>query len=71
MNEHLRSYVHFLELEKNASKNTVASYKLDLVRYIDFLSARGITAINGIKESDVSGFLAMLRELQREGHWYP
>src|ERR1041385_6626833 len=63
MKDHLRSYVHFLELEKNASLNTVASYKLDIVRYLDFLEAKGTTSLEAIHEQDVSGFLMMLREI--------
>ncbi len=63
MKEHLRSYLHFLELEKNASSNTIASYKIDLERYFEFLEDAGITAPNRIKEKHVSKFLSVLREI--------
>jgi integrase/recombinase XerD len=63
MTEHLRTYIHFLELEKNASANTVASYKLDLMRYLEYLEARKIVSLGRVKEQDVIGFLAMLREI--------
>src|SRR5262245_60262896 len=63
MRDHLRSYIHFLELEKNASANTVASYRLDLVRYVDFLDAKGMRSLEEIGEKDISGFLSMLREI--------
>jgi integrase/recombinase XerD len=63
MKEHLRSYLHFLELEKNASPNTIASYKIDLERYFEFLEEVGITVPNSIKEKHVSKFLSVLREL--------
>ncbi len=63
MKQHLSTYIHFLELEKNASANTVASYKLDLVRYLEYLEVRKITSPNRVKEQDVVGFLAMLHEI--------
>ena len=63
MNDDLRSYIHFLEVEKNASENTVESYKRDLVRYVQFLEAKGSRSFEAIKGSDVSAFLAMLYDL--------
>jgi len=63
MNEHLRSYIHYLEVEKNASENTVSSYKRDLVRYLQFLDGKGTVAFDKIKDTDISKFLSMLFDL--------
>ncbi|MBI1804733.1 MAG: site-specific tyrosine recombinase XerD [Ignavibacteriae bacterium] len=63
MNEHLRSYIHYLQLEKNASVNTVASYKLDLQRYLDFVKGKGAAAPSTITESHVSAYLNLLHRL--------
>ncbi|MGA2624576.1 MAG: site-specific tyrosine recombinase XerD [Bacteroidota bacterium] len=63
MNQHLRSYIHFLEVEKNASENTVESYKRDLVRYLQFLESRGIKSSDKIKDADISAFLSTLYDL--------
>ena len=63
MKEHLRSYIHFLELEKNAAGNTIASYRLDLMRYLDFLAANGITSLNNVKDRDITGFISMLHDI--------
>ena len=63
MKEHLRSYIQFLELEKNAASNTIASYKLDLSRYLNYLEVKGITTLDRIKERDVSDLLSMLHEI--------
>lgn len=63
MNEHLRSYIHYLELEKNASLNTILSYKIDLKRYIAFLEAKGIINPSKIREKDFSAYLSVLREI--------
>jgi integrase/recombinase XerD len=40
----------------------LASYRRDLVRYRDFLAARGITDAAAVREPDVTAFLAELRE---------
>ena len=63
MREHFRSYIHFLELEKNASKNTIASYTIDVVRYLEYLEARSITNSESIREKHISEFLSMLYDL--------
>jgi len=62
MKVHLRSYIHFLELEKNASPNTISSYKIDLNRYLAYLETNGIMLPNKIKEKDITAFLGLLRE---------
>jgi integrase/recombinase XerD len=61
--EHLRSYIHYLEIEKNASANTIASYKLDLARYLQYLEEKNITSLEKIKDRDISGFLSLLYDI--------
>jgi integrase/recombinase XerD len=63
MKEHLRTYLHYLTLEKNLSENSVLSYKLNLVRYIDYLESLGIKKPEAIEEDMVSEFLKSLSEL--------
>ena len=63
MKDHLRSYVHYLELEKNASLNTIASYTLDLERYRVFLEGKGILAPSDVTENHVTAFLGLLNRL--------
>ncbi|MEE9288590.1 MAG: site-specific tyrosine recombinase XerD [Bacteroidota bacterium] len=60
MTEHLRSYLHYLELEKNASSNTVDSYRRDLMRYLDQLDRAGIKALDAVQGEHISGFLRTL-----------
>src|SRR5438309_8777453 len=62
MREHLRSYLHFLTLEKNAAANTVASYTFDLSRYLRFLEEEGVREIGRVREPDVEKFVARLRK---------
>ncbi|GGN51182.1 integrase/recombinase XerD [Actinoplanes campanulatus] len=49
-------------MERGLSRNTVASYRRDLDRYAEGLTAAGITDLSGVRASDVAGHLARLRE---------
>ncbi len=55
-------YLHFLSLEKNASVNTLASYRFDLTRYIRFLETRLKTELGLVSGEDISNFLVHLRD---------
>lgn len=62
MKGYLDRYLHFLSLEKNASANTLASYRLDIARYLAFLQSRQVTDLRGISSDHVARFLGELRE---------
>ncbi len=62
MKGYLDRYLHFLSLEKNASPNTLASYRLDITRYLAFLQSRQITDLKAISSDHVARFLGDLRE---------
>jgi len=61
MNRYCEDYFHFLALEKNASRNTIASYRLDISRYLRFLELREIRQPDDITEEHVAEFLGTLR----------
>lgn len=63
MKEHLRSYLHYITLEKNLSENTVLSYKLNLNRYLDYLESKRIKNADDINEETITEFLRTLSEL--------
>lgn len=62
MNRYCEDYLHFLELEKNAASNTIASYRLEISRYLRFLGHRDVTAPGDITELHASKFLGSLRD---------
>jgi integrase/recombinase XerD len=62
VNRHCTAYLHFLALEKNASPNTIVSYRLDIQRYIAFLEQSRVTAIDQATEDHTTGFLRSLRD---------
>jgi integrase/recombinase XerD len=61
MKQHCEDYLHFLALERNASRNTIASYKLDIGRYLGFLEQWEIRTPDDITEAHAVEFLGTLR----------
>ena len=57
-----RGWLDHLRVERGAAANTLSSYRRDLARYQQFLHGRGIVDPAGVGESDVTEFLASLRE---------
>nr|WP_307845348.1 tyrosine recombinase [Planomonospora sp. ID67723] len=58
----LSSYLAHLAGERGLAANTLASYRRDLVRYVEHLKNRGHVTFGGVAEDDVTAFLAALRE---------
>ncbi|HTY58940.1 MAG TPA: site-specific tyrosine recombinase XerD [Bacteroidota bacterium] len=61
MNRFCDDYLHHLALEKNASRNTISSYRLDIGRYLRFLGERGVARPDDITEAHAAEFLGTLR----------
>ena len=59
----LEAYLRYLQLEKSAAANTVASYRLDLNRYASFLEGKGVRHPDKVRPSHVSKFLATLADV--------
>ncbi|MEV0399265.1 site-specific tyrosine recombinase XerD [Actinoallomurus sp. NPDC050550] len=62
MQAQVRAYLDHLAVERGLAANTLSSYRRDLRRYVDALTARGRTAIGQVGEDDVVSFLMVLRE---------
>jgi integrase/recombinase XerD len=54
-------YLEHLTVERGLSRNTLAAYRRDLARYVDYLAALGIADPSGVREEQVSGFLVAIR----------
>src|SRR5450759_2164385 len=57
-----RGWLDHLRVERGAAENTLSSYRRDIGRYGQFLDGRGISDPAAVRESDVTEFLASLRE---------
>lgn len=58
----VNSFLDHLAVERGAANNTMLSYRRDLNRYLDYLTASGVESIAQVTPVMVSGFLAHLRE---------
>lgn len=56
------AWLHHLRVERGVSANTLAAYRRDITRYLEFLAASGVSAPEGIEERHVEAFLRHLRE---------
>jgi integrase/recombinase XerD len=66
-----RGWLDHLRVERGAAANTLSSYHRDLERYVQFLRDRGISDPASVGESDVTEFLASLREGVSQGEEAP
>lgn len=57
----LHGYLDHLAIERGVAANTLSSYRRDLRRYAEHLSARGIDDLRGVTENDVSEFVVALQ----------
>jgi integrase/recombinase XerD len=57
-----RAYLDHLAVERGLAANTLASYRRDLRRYVQFLVGMGRVEPTDVVESDVTAFLRSLRE---------
>ncbi|MGE2735022.1 site-specific tyrosine recombinase XerD [Mycolicibacterium vaccae] len=58
----LQGYLDHLAIERGVAANTLSSYRRDLRRYAEHLTARGIDDLAVVAEDDVSDFLVALRQ---------
>jgi len=62
MNSHVQDYLHYLELERNASRNTLASYAVDVRKYVDFLQNESVRDFDTVTDEHMSRFVKALRD---------
>ncbi|UQU67317.1 site-specific tyrosine recombinase XerD [Couchioplanes caeruleus] len=58
----VRTYLDHLTVERGLSRNTLASYRRDLDRYLESLTAAGITELAAVTPADLTRHLVQLRE---------
>ncbi|NIN00596.1 MAG: site-specific tyrosine recombinase XerD [candidate division Zixibacteria bacterium] len=61
MNKILDRFLNHLSMEVGLSRNSIESYRRDLVRYIKFLHQRNISRVDRITEEHIAGFIGFRR----------
>lgn len=56
----MAGYLAHVEIERGLSPNTVAAYRRDLARYVDWCEARGVVTVESVTENDVADFAGSL-----------
>jgi integrase/recombinase XerD len=62
VNALIRQFLDHLTLERGLSENTQEAYAADLVAFADFLTSRGVKALNDVERADVMDFLVAEKE---------
>ncbi|MFD3445488.1 tyrosine recombinase XerC [Microbacteriaceae bacterium 4G12] len=62
VNKLLQLFVGYLQIERNYSKYTIASYFNDLEHFMDFMKREGIASFENIVYADVRLYLTLLHE---------
>ena len=58
----LDEFLNYLTVERGLSKNTISSYKTDLVHFLNHLESKGIKDIDKIRRQDIMNYLLSLKD---------
>ncbi|WP_394339825.1 site-specific tyrosine recombinase XerD [Murinocardiopsis flavida] len=58
----VRGYLDHLAVERGLAANTLSSYRRDLRRYVEYLTGHGRGDLAEVRETDITGFVRLLRE---------
>lgn len=62
MEQEIEDYSKYLKEVKNASENTISSYKRDLVKFIKYLEQQNINSIDKISETSLNSYILFLEK---------
>lgn len=62
MRKLLEEFLNYLSVERGLSKNTIASYRTDLLHFISHLEAKGVKNIDEIKRQEITDYLLHLKD---------
>lgn len=68
MKELLKEFIDYLSVERGLSKNTIASYKTDLVSFLNYLESKGFNSVERIKRDNITNYLLHLKDKGLSGN---
>ena len=58
----LEEFLSYLSVERGLSKNTISSYKTDLVHFAGYMEKKGVKDIDGVKRQDIINYMLSLKD---------
>lgn len=68
MKELLEEFLNYLSVERGLSKNTISSYRTDLVSFLNYLESKDLKSIERIKRDDITAYLMYLKDKGLSGN---
>ena len=62
MKKFVDEFLNYLSIERGLSKNTISSYRTDLVHFMAYLEGKGISNIERINRQDIMNYLLSLKD---------
>jgi len=66
MRKLLEDFLNYLSVERGLAKNSIDAYRRDLVKFITFLTKRGIVSFGSVKRADITDYLMAEHDKDRE-----
>ena len=57
----LEEFISYLSIERGLSKNTISSYRTDLVHFIEHLATKGMDDVDKVTRQDIMDYLLKLK----------
>ena len=68
MKELLEEFINYLSVERGLSKNTITSYRADLISFLNYLNSEGFNSIEKIKRDNITNYLLSLKDKGLSGN---
>lgn len=64
----LDEFINYLSVERGLSKNTISSYRTDLLSFLNYLESKGFSSADKIKRDDITNYLLNLKDKGLSGN---
>jgi len=68
MKELLEEFINYLSVERGLSKNTISSYRTDLISFLNYLDSKGLDNAEKIKRDNITSYLLHLKDKGLSGN---
>jgi len=68
MHKLLEEFINYLSVERGLSKNTISSYRTDLVSFLNYLESRNLSSVEKVKRDDITQYLLFLKDKGLSGN---